>query len=42
MPTLGQTDCEITKEGLRTAKLGGLKSSHQRSDDRDFQWFCWM
>lgn len=42
MSALGQTDCQIAKEGLCTAKLGGLKSSYQRSDDRDLQWLCWM
>ena len=42
MAALGQTGCQITQEGLRSANLGGLKSSHQRGNDCDFQWLCWM
>ena len=37
MSALGQADCKIAEEGLRTAKLGGLESSYQRRDDRDLQ-----
>ncbi|HEV3165577.1 MAG TPA: hypothetical protein VGZ22_16235 [Isosphaeraceae bacterium] len=42
MAALGETGCQITQEGLRTPKLGRLKSSHQRGDDRDLQRLCWM
>jgi hypothetical protein len=39
---LGQTYCQVAKDGLSTAKLCGLQRSHQRGDDRDLQCLCWM
>ena len=42
MSAARQTPRQVTQEGLCTAKLSGLKRSHERSDDGDLQRLCWM
>ena len=37
-----QPGCQVAQEGLCTAQLSGLKRGHERSNDRDLQWLCWI